>query len=686
MREPAPAPLPAPSIVSSRILGRAIRDSFKKLNPLVLARTPVIFTVEIGAVLATLSFLWGCYVRAAHRSFEFQIALWLWLTVLFAGFVEALAEERGRAQAEALRRTKSDSLAKRLLPNGKTEIVSASKLRAGDTVIAGEGDLVPGDGEIIEGIATVDESAITGESAPVIRESGGDRSAVTGGTRILSDTVKIRIMSDPDESFLDRMLALVESAEQQRTPREVTLSAFLTGSTVVILLVIASFYPHLIHAPDRGKLPIVPTFVALVACVVPATIGALLRAIGLSGMNRLMRHNVLAISRAAVETASNIQILLIDKTGTVTLGNREAVELIPFEGVSWAELASAARLSSLHDDTPEGRSIVFLAGQGQAAVPSEENLANVIPFSAYTRMSGVDIGGRKLRKGASNAIAAFVRERGGAVPPNFEEISDRIARLGGTPLAVADGARALGIVHLKDVIKGGIKERVAQLRAMGIRSIMITGDNPITAAAIAAEAGVDEVLPQKTPADKLHYIRSEQAKGHLIAMTGDGTNDAPALAQADVGLAMNNGTLAAKEAGNMVDLDSNPTKLLEVVAIAKQIVMTRDALTAFSLSSNGTKCLFIFSAIFGAGFPLFGTSNDSGLQSHQSTILAVTVVNALAILALLPTASRGVAYQPAHSSSFKWRTRLSYGIAGLLLPVPAIWAVKKLVVLLGSVG
>ncbi|MBV9760977.1 MAG: potassium-transporting ATPase subunit KdpB [Acidobacteriaceae bacterium] len=669
------------------IVRRALRDSFIKLNPITLVKNPVMFVVEVGAALTTIFLIRDVSIGSGARLFETQISIWLWFTVLFANFAEAMAEARGKAQADTLRKTKTDSMGRRLCNNGKVEIVPASKLRSGDVVMCETGDLIPGDGEVVEGIATVDESVITGESAPVIRESGGDRSAVTGGTKVLSDHVKVRITSNPGETFLDKMIALVEGAERQKTPNEIALNILIAGLTLIFLLAVATLHPFAVYAVSSvgaGKAPTIAVLVSLLVCLIPTTIGGLLSAIGIAGMDRVMQHNVLAMSGRAVEASGDVNTLLLDKTGTITLGNRQAVEFIAFEGVTAAELADAAQLSSLADETPEGRSIVVLAKEkhGLRGREISDHEAHFIPFSAYTRMSGVDIDGRMLRKGASGAIATFVKELGGELPGNFEEISDRISRGGGTPLAVADGPRALGIVHLKDIVKGGMKERIGQLRAMGIRSVMITGDNPLTAAAIAAEAGVDDFLAQATPADKLTYIKRQQAEGRLVAMTGDGTNDAPALAQADVGLAMNTGTTAAKEAGNMVDLDSNPTKLIEVVAIGKQLLITRGALTTFSIANDVAKYFAIIPAMFMATYPVLGRFNIMGLHTPQSAVLAAVIFNALIIIALVPLALRGVKYRPAGAASLLRRNVLIYGIGGIIVPFPGIWLLDQLLVLL----
>ena len=668
------------------IVRRAIAESFGKLNPLHLLKNPVIFVVEVGAALVTLFLVRNLFTGRTGNGFEIQIALWLWFTVLFANFAEAMAEARGKAQADALRKTKTDSVAKRLQGNGKIESVPASKLRCGDTVIAETGDLIPGDGEVIDGIATVDESVITGESAPVIRESGGDRSAVTGGTRVLSDQVKIRITSNPGETFLDKMIALVEGAERQKTPNEIALNILIAGLTLIFLLAVATLHPFAVYASaasGTGHVPTVAVLVSLLVCLIPTTIGGLLSAIGIAGMDRVMQHNVLAMSGKAVEASGDVNTLLLDKTGTITLGNRQAVEFMPFSGVNEAELADAAQLSSLADETPEGRSVVVLAKEkyGLRGREVAEHEANFIPFSAYTRMSGVDIDGRMLRKGASGAIATLVKELGGSLPADFDEISDRISRTGGTPLAVADGPRALGIIHLKDIVKGGMKERIGQLRAMGIRSVMITGDNPLTAAAIAGEAGVDDFLAQATPADKLEYIKREQGQGRLVAMTGDGTNDAPALAQADVGLAMNTGTMAAKEAGNMVDLDSNPTKLIEVVAIGKQLLITRGALTTFSIANDVAKYFAIIPAMFMTTYPVLRRFNIMNLHSPESAVLAAVIFNALIIIALVPLALRGVKYRPTGAAALLRRNMLIYGLGGIIVPFPGIWLIDRLLAL-----
>jgi K+-transporting ATPase ATPase B chain len=668
------------------IVGRAVRASFRKLNPVTLMKNPVMFVVEVGAALTTVFLVRDALAGAAGVGFSLQIAIWLWFTVLFANFAEAMAEARGKAQADSLRKTKTDALAKRIAASGAIEQVPGSALRAGDCVVCDAGDLIPGDGEVFEGIATVDESVITGESAPVIRESGGDRSAVTGGTKVLSDQIKIRITSNPGETFLDRMIALVEGAQRKKTPNEIALNILIAGLTLIFLMAVVTLQPFAAFSASQagaGTVPSVAVLISLLVCLIPTTIGGLLSAIGIAGMDRVMQHNVLAMSGKAVEAAGDVNSLLLDKTGTITLGNRQAVEFLTVNGVTDTELADAAQLSSLADETPEGRSVVVLAKEkyGLRGRHIPEGEATFIPFSAYSRMSGVDIGGRQLRKGATDAICKFVAGLGGDCPGYFQEMSDRISRNGGTPLAVADGKRLLGIIHLKDIVKGGMKERIAQLRVMGIRSVMITGDNPLTAAAIAAEAGVDDFLAQATPKDKLEYIRKEQANGRLVAMTGDGTNDAPALAQADVGLAMNTGTMAAKEAGNMVDLDSNPTKLIEVVAIGKQLLITRGALTTFSIANDVAKYFAIIPAMFMATYPVLGELNIMGLHSPQSAVLAAVIFNALIIIALVPLALRGVKYRPLGAAALLRRNLLIYGVGGIIAPFPGIWVIDRLLAL-----
>ena len=669
------------------ILKRATKDSFIKLNPRLVAKNPVMFVVEVGAALTTLFVIKDAVTGRGDLLFGVQIALWLWFTVVFANFAEAMAEARGKAQADALRKTKTDTMARKLLPNGKEEMVPASQLRARDIVYCEAGNLIPGDGEVIEGIASVDESVITGESAPVIRESGGDRSAVTGGTKVLSDHIKIRITSNPGETFLDRMIALVEGAVRQKTPNEIALNILIAGLTLIFLLAVATLPPYVkyaIAAVGSGTAPTVAVLVSLLVCLIPTTIGGLLSAIGIAGMDRVMQHNVLAMSGKAVEAAGDVNTLLLDKTGTITLGNRQAVEFIAVDGVSASELADAAQLSSLADETPEGRSIVVLAKERYRLRGREISTheSHFIPFTAYTRMSGVDMNGRRLRKGAMEAITRFVKEAGGQVPPSLTQISDRISRNGGTPLAVADGSRILGVVHLKDIVKGGMKQRLASLRAMGISSVMITGDNPLTAAAIAAEAGVDDFLAEATPKEKLEYIKKQQAGGRLVAMTGDGTNDAPALAQADVGVVMNTGTMAAKEAGNMVDLDSNPTKLIEIVAIGKQLLITRGALTTFSIANDVAKYFAIIPAMFMSMYPELGKLNIMGLHSPQSAVLAAVIFNAVIIIALVPLALRGVQYKPVSAGQMLSRNLLIYGLGGVIVPFPGIWLIDRIIAVL----
>jgi potassium-transporting ATPase ATP-binding subunit len=667
------------------IVKRATKESFVKLDPRKVAKNPVMFVVEVGAALTTIYVVKDAITGSGNLLFGVQIALWLWFTVVFANFAEAMAEARGKAQADALRKTKTDTMARKILPNGAFEMVQASKLRSGDVVSCEAGALIPGDGEVTDGVASVDESVITGESAPVIRESGGDRSAVTGGTKVLSDHITIRITSNPGETFLDRMIALVEGAVRQKTPNEIALNILIAGLTLIFLLAVATLPPYskyAIQAVGSGTAPTVAVLVSLLVCLIPTTIGGLLSAIGIAGMDRVMQHNVLAMSGKAVEASGDVNTLLLDKTGTITLGNRQAVEFLNVDGVSESELADAAQLSSLADETPEGRSIVVLAKEKYNLRGREvaQHNAQFIPFSAYTRMSGVDMDGNRLRKGATDAIAQFVKDAGGKVPQSLSEISDRISRNGGTPLAVANGPKVLGVIHLKDIVKGGMKDRLASLRAMGIRSVMITGDNPLTAAAIAQEAGVDDFLAQATPKDKLEYIRKEQSEGRLVAMTGDGTNDAPALAQADVGVAMNTGTMAAKEAGNMVDLDSNPTKLIEIVAIGKQLLITRGSLTTFSIANDIAKYFAIIPAMFASMYPELNKLNIMGLHSPQSAVLAAVIFNALIIIALVPLALRGVQYKPVSAGQMLTRNLLIYGLGGIIVPFPGIWLIDKIIV------
>ncbi len=660
----------------------ALWESFVKLNPKTLTKNPVMFVVEVGAVLTSADLVRGVVQHSAGFGFSLQITLWLWFTVLFANFAEAMAEGRGKAQAETLRKARAETIARRLKADGKLESVPGSKLRIGDVVVVSATEFIPGDGEVIEGVASVDESAITGESAPVIRESGGDRSAVTGGTRVLSDEIKVRITSNPGETFLDRMIKLVEGALRQKTPNEIALNILLAGLTIIFLLAVVSLQPMAIYS---GAPQSVFVLVALLVCLIPTTIGGLLSAIGIAGMDRVLQKNVLAMSGRAVEAAGDVDTLLLDKTGTITLGNRFATEFIPAPGVSEAELADAAQLASLADETPEGRSIVVLAKDkyGLRARELGSIAATFIPFSAVTRMSGVDLDGRRIRKGARDAIVKNIKDSGGTMPPEAMEAVDRISNSGGTPLLVAEDGRALGVVHLKDVVKGGMRERFEHLRVMGIRTVMITGDNPLTAAAIAREAGVDDFLAEARPEDKLALIRREQAKGKLVAMTGDGTNDAPALAQADVGLAMNAGTQAAKEAGNMVDLDSNPTKLIEVVEIGKQLLITRGALTTFSVANDVAKYFAIIPAMFATAFPQLGVLNVMELKTPQSAILSAVIFNALIIIALVPLALRGVKYRPLGAEALLRRNLLVYGLGGIIAPFIGIKAIDLIITHIG---
>ena len=668
------------------LIRRAVRDALVKLNPATLLRNPVMFVVEVVAVVTTVLGVREMLAPTGEGvGFILQIAAWLWFTVLFANFAEAMAEGRGKAQADSLRQTKTQTQAKRLVgEGGAVEVVPATSLRKGDLVLVEAGDIIPGDGDVVEGVASVDESAITGESAPVIRESGGDRSAVTGGTRVLSDWLRVRITSNPGETFLDRMIALVEGASRQKTPNEIALSILLSGLTMIFLLATATVLPFSVYA---GAPVTVTVLIALLVTLIPTTIGGLLSAIGIAGMDRLVQHNVLAMSGRAVEAAGDVDTLLLDKTGTITLGNRMASEFIPLPGIHEEELADAAQLASLSDETPEGRSIVVLAKEryGLRGREVADRHAHFIPFTAQTRMSGVNLNGTQIRKGATDAILGFVGSHNGgrAQPPReLTEIVERVAKAGGTPLVVAQNRRVLGVVYLKDIVKGGLRERFAELRRMGIRTVMITGDNPLTAAAIAAEAGVDDFLAQATPEDKLALIRAEQARGKLVAMTGDGTNDAPALAQADVGVAMNTGTSAAKEAGNMVDLDSNPTKLIEIVAIGKQLLMTRGALTTFSIANDVAKYFAILPAMFAAAYPALDALNIMRLATPHSAILSAIIFNALIIIALIPLALRGVSYTPMGAAAILRRNLLVYGVGGLIAPFIGIKIIDVLVTLL----
>ncbi|MCU0662083.1 MAG: potassium-transporting ATPase subunit KdpB [Myxococcota bacterium] len=640
------------SMFDKALVVRAFKDAARKLDPRTLYKNPVMFVVEIGSAFTTLLFLHALATAAGEASpwFILAVSLWLWFTVLFGNFAEAMAEGRGKAQADTLRRARADVPARRLAEprrDAPVEEVLSALLRRGDLVLVAAGDLIPGDGEVIDGIASVDESAITGESAPVIRESGGDRTAVTGGTRVLSDWIIVRITADPGETFLDRMIAMVEGAKRQKTPNEIALSILLAALTIVFLLAtvtLLAYSTYAVGAAGSGTPVTMTVLVALLVCLIPTTIGGLLSAIGIAGMDRMVQANVLATSGRAVEAAGDVDVLLLDKTGTITLGNREAVALIPAKGVKERALADAAQLASLADETPEGRSIVVLAKKkfGLRGRDLRSLSASFVPFSAHTRMSGVDVDGKQIRKGAADAIDRFVGEHGGVVPSEVQEIVAELCRGGATPLLVAQGKQVLGVVHLKDIVKGGIKDRFAQMRRLGIRTVMITGDNPLTASAIAAEAGVDDFLAEATPERKLALIRQYQQEGHLVAMTGDGTNDAPALAQADVAVAMNSGTQAAKEAGNMVDLDSNPTKLLDIVAIGKQMLMTRGALTTFSISNDVSKYFAIIPAAFATTYPELGSLNVMGLHSPQTAVLSAVIFNALIIVGLIPLALRGI--------------------------------------------
>jgi K+-transporting ATPase ATPase B chain len=662
------------SLWDAKIIRRALVDAVVKLDPRTMMKNPVMFVVEVGSAVTTILLFRGKHGFA----FNLQITLWLWFTVLFANFAEAMAEGRGKAQADTLRKARSETEARRLLPNGMTETIPSSKLRSRDIVMVAAGEFIPGDGEVIEGVASVDESAITGESAPVIREAGGDRSAVTGGTRVLSDLIKVRITSNPGETFLDRMIALVEGAERQKTPNEIALNILLAGLTIIFLLAVVTLQPFAIYS---GSPQTVFVLVSLLVCLIPTTIGGLLSAIGIAGMDRLVQHNVLAMSGRAVEAAGDVNTLLLDKTGTITLGNRQAAEFIPAPGITTAEMADAAQLSSLADETPEGRSIVVLAKEKYSLRGRElaSHEAVFVPFTAQTRMSGVNLDGREIRKGAVDAITKYLQQFGTSLPREIQASVEHIARSGGTPLVVAENQRALGVIYLKDIVKGGMRERFNQLRAMGIKTVMITGDNPLTAAAIAREAGVDDFLAEATPKDKMDLIRREQADGKLVAMTGDGTNDAPALAQADVGVAMNTGTQAAKEAGNMVDLDSNPTKLIEVVAIGKQLLMTRGALTTFSIANDVAKYFAIIPAMFAGTFPVLNALNIMRLQTPQSAVLSAVIFNALIIVALIPLALRGVAYKAMSAESLLRQNLLVYGFGGLVVPFIGIKAIDMFI-------
>jgi len=661
-----------------KLLGVAIVDSFRKLDPRVLYKNPVMFVVEVGAVLTTIEWAYDVLHHMSGTGFGLQITLWLWFTVLFANFAEATAEGRGKAQAETLRKAKAETTAHRLKKDGATEDVPSSVLRAGDVVVITAGDFIPGDGEVIEGVASVDESAITGESAPVIRECGGDRSAVTGGTRVLSDEIKVRITSNPGETFLDRMIQLVEGASRQKTPNEIALNILLAGLTIIFLLAVVTLQPYAIYSGAPQSLFVL---ISLLVCLIPTTIGGLLSAIGIAGMDRLIQRNVLAMSGRAVEAAGDVDVLLLDKTGTITLGNRQATRLYAAPGVEDDELADAAQLASLADETPEGRSIVVLVKQKYGLRGRELSPHNptFIPFTAQTRMSGVDLDGQEVRKGAADAIAKYAATHGQRVPQEIQEAVQAISSAGGTPLLVAKNRKVLGAIQLEDIVKGGMRERFDQLRAMGIRTMMITGDNPLTASAIARQAGVDGFLAEAKPEDKMALIKSEQAKGKLVAMTGDGTNDAPALAQADVGVAMNTGTQAAKEAGNMVDLDSNPTKLIEIVEIGKQLLITRGALTTFSVANDVAKYFAIIPAMFAAAFPELELLNVMHLRTPQSAILSAVIFNALIIVALIPLALHGVRYRPVGAEILLRRNLLIYGLGGVIAPFVGIKLIDVIV-------
>jgi potassium-transporting ATPase ATP-binding subunit len=680
------------SLFDGPILRRAIVDSFRKLTPGVQVRNPVMFVVYVGSILTSALFLQALLGKGeAPAAFIFWVSLWLWFTVLFANFAEAMAEGRGKAQAEALRRTRQDVRARKLLkPERDAEVVAVqgSSLRKGDAVLVEAGDVIPGDGEVIEGVASVDESAITGESAPVIRESGGDRSAVTGGTRVLSDWLIVRISANPGEAFLDRMIAMVEGAKRQKTPNEIALNILLAGFTIIFLLATATLLPYSLYSvavAGQGTPVTVTVLVALLVCLIPTTIGGLLSAIGIAGMDRMAQANVIAMSGRAVEAAGDVDVLLLDKTGTITLGNRQATAFLPASGVAERDLADAAQLASLADETPEGRSIVVLAKQKYAIRERDVTKmgATFVAFTAQTRMSGVNLNGRQVRKGAADAIEAYVRDAGGQLPADVRTSVDQVAKQGATPLVVADGSRVLGVIHLKDIVKGGIRERFGELRRMGIKTVMITGDNPLTAAAIAAESGVDDFLAQATPETKLKLIREYQAGGRLVAMTGDGTNDAPALAQADVAVAMNSGTQAAKEAGNMVDLDSNPTKLIEVVETGKRMLMTRGALTTFSIANDMAKYFAIIPAAFATTYPVLNALNVMGLSTPQSAILSAVIFNALIIIALVPLALRGVRYRPIGASAVLRRFLWIYGVGGIIVPFLGIKLIDLILVALG---
>jgi K+-transporting ATPase ATPase B chain len=661
-----------------KIVRRSLVEALVKLNPRTLISNPVMFVTEVVSLLTTIVLVYDVYKGdVGVTKFEFQVALWLWFTVLFANFAEAMAEGRGKAQADNLRRTRTETMAK-VLHDGLVTKVPATSLRRDDLVLCEAGDIIPSDGEVVEGVAAVNEAAITGESAPVIREAGGDRSGVTGGTAVISDWIKVRITADPGETFLDRMIGLVEGAERRKTPNEIALTILLVGLTLVFVLVVATLPPFALYAHAALT---VPVLVSLFVCLIPTTIGGLLSAIGIAGMDRLVQHNVLAMSGRAVEASGDVDTLLLDKTGTITLGNRMATEFIPVNNTEVRRLAEIAYISSLADETPEGRSIVALAKNQYKlrGVERFEKEAKFVPFSAQTRMSGVDLNGRSIRKGAADEIIKFIQSRNGQLPKDLSSIVERIARDGGTPLVVADDSNVMGVIHLKDVVKQGIRERFARLRAMGLKTVMITGDNPLTAAAIAKESGVDEFVAEATPESKLEVIRKEQAQGKMVAMIGDGTNDAPALAQADVGIAMNAGTQAAREAGNMVDLDSNPTKIIEVVEIGKQLLMTRGALTTFSIANDVAKYFAIIPAMFMVAYPELGALNIMRLATPQSAVLSAVIFNAIIIILLIPLALRGVEYRPIGAARILARNLLIYGLGGIIAPFIGIKLIDLLI-------
>ncbi|MEN6520110.1 MAG: potassium-transporting ATPase subunit KdpB [Armatimonadota bacterium] len=666
----------------AQLIPQASIDALKKLDPRKMIHNPVMFVVEIGSIISTYYAVAEAVGGGPNVAFLTAIAGWLWFTVIFANFAEAMAEGRGKAQADTLRKMKTETTANLLL-DGEVRQIPATQLKRGDIVVVSSGEIIPGDGEVVEGIASVDESAITGESAPVIRESGGDRSAVTGGTRVLSDQIKVKVMSEPGQSFLDKMISLVEGAARQKTPNEIALDILLAGLTIIFMLVAVTLECYAIYS--GGAVPI-SVLIALLVCLIPTTIGGLLSAIGIAGMDRLVQHNVLAMSGRAVEAAGDVNTLLLDKTGTITLGNRQAAEFIPVNGYSERDVADIAQLASFSDETPEGRSIVVLAkkfGFRDRHIPPD---AEFVEFTAQTRMSGIDLDGYCIRKGAADAVTSWAEQQGGSIPEQLRPIVESVANSGGTPLVVAKDNNVVGVIHLKDILKGGIKERFDQLRAMGIRTVMITGDNPLTAAAISKEAGVDDFLAQATPENKMELIKKEQSQGKLVAMTGDGTNDAPALAQADVGVAMNTGTMAAKEAGNMVDLDSNPTKLIEIVEIGKQLLMTRGALTTFSIANDVAKYFAIIPAIFTSTYPVLDKLNIMRLHSPHSAILSAIIFNALIIVALIPLALRGVKYRPLGAAILLQRNLLIYGVGGIIVPFVGLKLIDMALVALGLAG